>query len=225
MQSGLQRPIHATWDYTWVIFYQAIKERGLLFQGTLQQKREITAGIRSRSWGNLTFSIFSPYKSFHWGLDKVSPPLSFQPWVLLLSMDVKIQTCTSQRFFMSMSYSPNLTLPPPVFWKVEEDENNRRREGDTLFLQRPPEFVLIYATWLALTPRRKCELFFFFAKRPKPTGLSKQSEDLRVPGIKITADSNWRHTLPLSSNFAASVQKNVAIRKKHLMESRLERQN
>lgn len=48
---------------------------------------------------------------------------------------------------------------------------------------------------------------------PKPTGLSKQSEDPHVPGIKITADkwgSNWRHTSALSSKFGAPF-KNVGI--------------
>lgn len=56
---------------------------------------------------------------------------------------------------------------------------------------------------------------FLRSPMPKPTVLSEQSEDSRVPGIKITADkwgSKWRHTSALSSKFAARFQ-NVGMRR------------
>lgn len=158
----------------------------------------------SRTWGNLTLCIFPAYKSARWGPDKVSHLLSFRALVLLLSMDVKLQMWSSQRFFMSMSYSPDLTdtLHFPVF-KRKKKLKRRSRETHT----RSTSPSLCFFNLTGLDTAHKSELIFW--KRPKPT----ESEDPYVPGIKITSDkwhSHSRHAFALSSRFAASF-KNLSI--------------
>lgn len=135
-------------------------------------------------------------------------------------MDVKKQMCSSQRFFTSMSYSPNLTLP----LSFERLKRRRTTGGEGGVLSSNPKLFFFS---LATSPvcLHSCNLtgldtaaqmwaHFLRSPMPKPTVLSEQSEDPRVPGIKITADKwgcKWRHTSALSSKFAARFQ-NVGIR-------------
>lgn len=117
-----------------------------------------------------------------------------------------------KRFFTSMSYSANLTLSQP-FERLEE----RRTTGGERGTQPQPSASAatsqVCPNFCNLTgPDAATRIWAHFLKRPtaKPTGLSEQSEDSSVPGIKITADkwgSNWRHISALSSNFAVSFEK------------------
>lgn len=145
---------------------------------------------RSLCWGNLTFSIFSKYKSPPRILDKVSLLLSFHSSVLQLWMDVKLQIWRALRFFMSMSYSLNLrdTLDFRIFVKVEKEERGTQSEPT----------VCLSATWLSVTLQHQSELIFL--KMLEPMELSKRSADLCVPVVKITSDKwrSWRHTSAVS---------------------------
>lgn len=134
-------------------------------------------------------------------------------------MDVKIQMCSSQRFFMSMSYSPNLTLPLSLKgWRggeQQEEKGGYSHSTPNFFFSLATSPVCLNSCSLTgLDTAAQMWAHFLRSPMPKPTVLSEQSEDSRVPGIKITADkwgSKWRHTSALSSKFAARFQ-NVGIR-------------
>lgn len=142
----------------------------------MELQREITAEICSWFCGNLTFSIFSWYKGSCWGLDKVSSLLSFQPWVLLLSIDVTLQMSSSRDFSCACPRVLTWQIPYtfPSFEKFEKEARGTQS----------------YSTSFSSVPWKYCRKVSSFSEK------AKANRPLRAIWRSMCARSknNFRHT-------------------------------